>query len=315
MNNPLVSVLIPAYNHENYVQQTIKSIINQKYKNIEIVVLDDGSKDSTFKKIQELKEECERRFVNVIFRSKVNEGTCATFNKLLELSSGEYVYIIASDDLAKPDAIQKEVEFLEKNKDYALCTGNDEFIDFEGKVCYWKNDVQEITYDINEAKYKTLFDAIKPQNIEDFGKYSSLYIKNHVPNGYLIRKSIFEKTGMFTAEAPLEDWFLMLQISKYAKMKYIDRVLFSYRWHSTNTVKNRKKMLSFAEKTQLYEEKIINKIDKNSVFPEVFKTLKNGAVYKKTGIPYLFEIVKVIKSAKKVRQIKLFNIKIFEYQK
>ena len=315
MNNPLVSVLIPAYNHENYVQKSIQSVIDQKYKNIELIVLDDGSNDSTFQKIQEMREVCEKRFVNVIFRSKVNEGTCATFNKLIELSSGEYVYIIASDDLAKPDAIQVEVEFLENNKDYALCTGNDEFIDSEGKVCYWKNDEQEITYNSDEAKFKTLFEAIKPNKEEDFGKYSFLYIKNHVPNGYLIRKSIFEKTGLFTKEAPLEDWYLMLQISKYSKMKYIDKVLFSYRWHSSNTVKNRKKMLDYAEKTQLFEEKIINQTDRSSVFPEVFETLKNGAVYKKTGIPYLFEIVKVIKSAKKIRQIKLFNIKILEFEK
>ena len=304
MNSPLVSVLIPAYNHENYVQETIKSIINQKYKNIELIVLDDGSSDSTFQKITEMKEECEKRFNGVIFRSKVNEGTCATLNKLIEFSSGEYLYIIASDDLAKPNAIKEEIEFLEKNKDYSLCVGNNEFIDSEGKVCYWADDEHEITYNPENAKFKTFFDAIKPDNIEDFGKYPSLYIKNHVPNGYLIRKSILDKIGEFTSEAPMEDWYLMLQISKFSKMKYLDEILFSYRWHGTNTVKNREKMLSYSEKTILYEEKIINYLDKSSVFPEVFDTLKKGAVYKKQGIPFVFEIVKLMKSAKKVRQIR-----------
>ena len=51
---PLVSVIIPAYNHENYIQEAIKSIIAQTYKNIELIILDDGSKDSTWQKIQEL---------------------------------------------------------------------------------------------------------------------------------------------------------------------------------------------------------------------------------------------------------------------
>jgi len=315
MNNPLVSVLIPAYNHENYVQDTIQSIINQKYQNIELIVLDDGSSDSTFDKINELKEACEKRFSNVIFRRKVNEGICETLNKLIELSSGEYVFMIASDDMAKPNAISEEIDFLEKNKEYSLCVGNNEFIDSEGKICYWKNDAHETTYNPDKAQYKTFYDAIKPQKEEDFGKYSSLYIKNHVPNGCLIRKSVFEKICMFTDEAPLEDWFLMLQIAKFSKMKYIDKILFSYRWHGTNTVKNKEKMLSYVDKTISFEEKIIKQADKDFIFPEVFDIIKNGVTYKKQGIPFVFEIVKIKKSSKKIRQIKLFNIKIFEYDK
>ena len=57
-NKSLVSVLIPAYDHEKYVQETIKSIINQTYQNIELIIVDDGSKDSTWQKIQEMREEC-----------------------------------------------------------------------------------------------------------------------------------------------------------------------------------------------------------------------------------------------------------------
>ena len=72
MENPLVSVIIPVYNHEKYVQETIKSIINQTYKNIELLMLDDGSKDNSFAKTLELKEECEKRFVRVIMERNWN---------------------------------------------------------------------------------------------------------------------------------------------------------------------------------------------------------------------------------------------------
>ena len=140
----LVSVLIPAYNHENYVQETINSIINQTYQNIELIIIDDGSKDSTWQKIQELQVECEKRFVRVVFETKQNEGSCKTLNKLLSLAQGEFVYIIASDDLAKPNAIEKEVEFLANNEDYALVVGDNEIIDSEGKRAYWENKIKRV---------------------------------------------------------------------------------------------------------------------------------------------------------------------------
>ena len=117
----LISVLIPSYNHQNYVQDTIKSIINQSYKNIELIAVDDGSSDLTFQKINELRTECEKRFKRVHFETKENEGTIATFNKLVSLTSGEYIYFIASDDMiADVNAIKIQAEFLDKNKKYFI---------------------------------------------------------------------------------------------------------------------------------------------------------------------------------------------------
>ena len=62
----LISVIIPAYNHERYVEECIRSIMAQTYRNIELIVIDDGSTDGTFAKLQELKPECEKRFVRVV---------------------------------------------------------------------------------------------------------------------------------------------------------------------------------------------------------------------------------------------------------
>ncbi len=261
-NYSLVSVIIPAYNHEKYIQETIQSIINQTYENIELIIIDDGSTDDTWQKINELKEKCEKRFRNTYFATKCNSGTCETLNLLLEKTQGEYIYLIASDDIAKPNAIALEVSFLKDNPNYALVVGDNEIIDANSVVCYW-DEKQNCVYETEKATYKTFGDLLKKTrkdiefSSEQFGTHSALMLMNHVPNGYLIRKSIFKKIGMFTNKAPLEDYWLMLQISKYAKMKYLDEVLFSYRWHSTNTIKQTEKMEEYTIKTRQYEEFIL----------------------------------------------------------
>lgn len=317
--NPLVSVIIPAYNHENYVQDTIKSIIEQSYQNIELIVVDDGSKDSTWQKIQELQNECEKRFVRVVFETKENEGSCKTLNKLLSLAQGEFVYIIASDDLAKPNAIEKEVEFLVQNKDYALVVGDNEIIDSEGNKVYW-DDNKALVYNRNEAKFLTNVAYIQPSwnfnfNSETFGTYETLYIANYVPNGYLIRKSIFDTIGEFTPEAPLEDFWLMLQISKYAKMKYLNEILLSYRWHGANQMTNRKRMYSLTDKTMEYEQLVLENLDDKNTIIDVERIRQYGVLYKKQGIPFVFELLTYKRINNKVKVIKILGKKIYQYTK
>lgn len=314
MNKNLVSVIIPAYNHENYVQETIKSIIEQTYKNIELFVLDDGSKDSTFAKIQEMEDVCKKRFTHVHFETKENEGIVNTLNKMLEISKGKYVYIIASDDTAKPTAIEKQVKFLEKNPDYALAVGDNEIIDSNGKHCYWDKDRNNI-YDIKKAKWKTFGEFLQKGKCfkftsRHFGKYQTLYPRNYITNGYLIRKSIFEKAGYYSPNAPLEDWYLMLQISKYAKMKFINEPLFSYRWHGANSMNNLERIINITNITSEYEEKILENIDEKEVLPDVLKVKKYGAYYKRQGIPYIFEILTYRKNKDKIKEIRLFNFRI-----
>ena len=314
----LVSVIIPAYNHENYVQETINSIINQTYKNIELIIVNDGSNDSTWDKICALEDMCKERFCNVSFETQENQGTCATLNKLLSKSQGEYVYLIASDDIAKPEAIEIEINFLKNNPEYGLAVGNSEIIDSKSKVCYWDKR-KNIEYNKKRSKYKTFKDYVKRKNSyfhnSKFGTYETLYMGNYIPNGYLIRKSIIDKIPKITPEAPLEDWFLMLQLSKYSKFKYIDKILFSYRWHTTNTMLNVEKMQKNTNLTRAYENKILQELDLNTCEKDVAQVIKNGALYKKIGIPYIFEILKYknYHTGKEItkKEIRLFNIKIF----
>lgn len=319
MDTKLVSVIIASYNHEKYIQDTIKSIIAQTYQNIELIIIDDGSKDTTFEKILELKEECEKRFARVDFEKQENIGCALTISKLIKKAKGDYVYMIASDDLAKPDAIELEADFLNKNPEYGLVVGDDEIIDSEGNRCYW-DEKRNNVYDYEKAVHKTFVDFLnkgKPYFYnEKFGTYSTLYIGNYIPNGYLIRRCLFDIITPYTEKAPLEDYFLMLQLSKYCKFKFINKILFSYRWHDTNAVKSSgKKMEKYTQMTREYEEEILNNIDPQKVFPEVIEVKENGVLYKRQGLPYIVEVQKYRKLAHKIKILKIFNIKVFKWIK
>ena len=132
-NTPLVTAVIPVYNHEKYVVESIRSILNQTYQNIELIVLNDGSKDRSHQMILPLVEECQRRFVRFEYINRENIGLSATLNQALAWATGEYFSALASDDAALPEKFEVLVDALEaKGPSYAAAFGNAWFIDDAG---------------------------------------------------------------------------------------------------------------------------------------------------------------------------------------
>jgi alpha-1,3-rhamnosyltransferase len=238
----LVSVVISAYNHQQYVQKTLQSILDQTYPCIELIIVNDGSTDHTHDQIQAMLPKLQKRMHRVEYRNKSNEGVIRSLNLCLSLAKGRYVYFIASDDVAKPEAIEILHDFLAKNSEFGLAVGDDEIIDADGVRCYW-NKKRDPVYDIDQANALTFAEHLQKTRPDvdfgssDFGTYRTLLEGNYIPNGFLIRKTILNQIGGYSEAAPLEDLYLMLQISKISKLKYIDRILFSYRWHATNTIR------------------------------------------------------------------------------
>lgn len=124
---PLVTVLIPVYNRP-YVVNTIKSICNQTYKNLEILVIDNASTDHTVQAIQELKDSRIRLLIN-----EKNRGQTYSLNRGLEEASGKYIARIDSDDIAKPERIEKQIKFMEEHNDYVLVGSWVQFISDDDK--------------------------------------------------------------------------------------------------------------------------------------------------------------------------------------
>ena len=110
MHNPLVSVLIPLYNAEKYLSDTLDSILSQTYKSIEIIIVDDGSTDNSFKIVKSY----EKKYDSIKVYSQINSGAASARNKAFSLSNGEYIQYFDADDIMHPEKISSQIEALKK---------------------------------------------------------------------------------------------------------------------------------------------------------------------------------------------------------
>ncbi len=229
-NYPLVSVIVPCYNHERFVEQTIQSVINQTYKNIELIVIDDGSKDKSPEILQKLSEK-----YNFYFEKQENIGLPATLNKMIKMAKGKYISLIASDDIKTLDKIEILVdEFKLLPEEYAVVCGNAKFIDDEGKEIFLEKNGQQ--YENFLERYAVLRTDFDYQS--SFGEYHTLLKSNYIPAmATMIKKEALFNVELFDENICVEDWSMWLKLAKIYKMKYVDTVVAYYRWHESNSIK------------------------------------------------------------------------------
>ncbi len=129
---PLVTVHISAYNHQQYIGDSIQSVIDQTYENIECIIINDGSKDNTHEVISKYIDKCRQRFIRFQYINRDNKGLSATKNECLNWAEGKYFTGIASDDIMLSNKIEDLVTFMENSNDkYAVVFGDANFIDAE----------------------------------------------------------------------------------------------------------------------------------------------------------------------------------------
>lgn len=127
---PLVSVIIPAYNVERFVEEAVCSIMTQTYKNLEILVTDDCSTDGTYAILQKLASEDTRIR---LFRNEQNLNIVRTLNNMIAAANGTYIVRMDADDVSLPDRIERQAAFMEANPDVSLCGTNAWHIDEAGR--------------------------------------------------------------------------------------------------------------------------------------------------------------------------------------
>lgn len=258
---PLISVLMPSYNHERYVDAAVRSVLEQDWSRVELLVSDDGSTDSTWEILQRLKPECERRLERVMMERHDNMGTCRTLERLRKAAYGDYILMVASDDAFLPGAFRSLLCPMLEDEGVGVTVGRNELMDGDGRTCYWDEN-RAIVHDRAKARYVYFNDYLRETcGVDDmgpdFGSYSALLKANHVVNGYLIRRTVLDRIPEFTPDAPLEDLWLHLQLSKITHYVAIPEATFRYRWHATNTIKNTARIRDLYMQTLLWEERYV----------------------------------------------------------
>ena len=215
---PLVSVVIPCYNHEQFVQDAIQSVIDQDYNNIELIIIDDGSQDNSVLQIQEMIEFCKKRFVRFEFRSRANIGLSATLNEALAWCKGEYYSAIASDDIMLPEKTLIQVRFLNINKDMNGVFGNAKLINSDG---------MEVNI-IKTSKRKLTF--------------KNIILSNYtiIAPSQMLRVNAIRDLGRdpYPIDIKVEDWYMWLKLSEKGLLANIQEDLVKYRLHENNIMKN-----------------------------------------------------------------------------
>lgn len=129
IENPLVSVIMPAYNCEKFIRQALDSILQQTYPHLEILVADDASKDRTKQIIDSYGDPCIKRFHNT-----ENLGYLKTWNKLMTFAQGKYITFQDADDYSEKDRIEKLLSHLSKNTKLSVVGSNVKYIDVSNKI-------------------------------------------------------------------------------------------------------------------------------------------------------------------------------------
>jgi glycosyltransferase involved in cell wall biosynthesis len=208
---PKVSVIIPAFNAERYIQNTLESVFEQTYKDYEVIVVNDGSTDSTQKILDNYGP-------RIRVFTKTNRGPASARNMGIKKASGKYIAFLDADDLWLKNKLKMQVEYLDSHPKAGFVYCN--------AICFSGDDKSNETV---EAVWKC--------NIKG-SVFKNLFWNNFIPNlTVVVRKSCLESVNLLDESQQIigsEDYDLFLRLSHKYELGHVPQVLAKYRLHQEN---------------------------------------------------------------------------------
>lgn len=234
MLNPKVSIVIPTYNRADFLPKAIQSVLNQTYRNWEIIIIDDGSTDNTEGIVKSYKEARIRYILH-----KSNLGLSAARNTGIKNSRGEYIAFLDSDDEWFPEKISCQMNIFQKedSKCGVVCTGG---------------------YRIKDNQIISIKSV--PINIDSFNE--KFLFKNITwTSSVLVKKECFKKAGLFDENLEsCEDWDMWIRIAKYYKFIFLEMPLTKYVIHSGQLSENLLKKINARKRILFkYQDELKNR--------------------------------------------------------
>ncbi|QJB46985.1 glycosyltransferase family 2 protein [Dolichospermum flos-aquae] len=312
---PKISVIIPNYNHAQFLEQRIESVLNQTVQDVEVIFLDDNSTDNS--------REVFSKYVNhpkishVIFNETNSGSPFKQWNKGFSLATGEYIWLAESDDYADPRFLETLVEILEENPQVgvAYCQSHqvDKYNDFVATLHCWTDELD---------KERWHNDFIN-NGLEECRKY--LIVKNTIPNAsaVLTRRYLFKEIGYADESMFLcGDWLTWIKLLLRCDIAYSAQVLNFWRTHSTNVrsksslnglgIYERMKILSIIQKQIDIPKKVAEQIKNDLVYEWVSLMLRRkNRVSLKKSIEF-YQLSKICDSAIEMRYLKQAGLYISE---
>ena len=258
-NRPLVSVIVPVYNNEKLLEKCVRSILDQTYNNLEILLVNDGSTDKSIYICNQLKDLDKR----IIVIDKLNEGVSITRNRGIEEASGDYLTFVDSDDYIEKDMIE---ELYNGIQDYDLCTCNYYAVKNNKRVP--KSDIE--AYSIENGEINIYIEKMQKQML--FCNPVNKIYKADIVKKYDIRFPQNIDVG--------EDYLFNIEYIKYVrKAKYITKPLYNYvinkgtlsQSYRPRTLENEMQMVRNIK--NIYEER---EFDMSYIYNQYIELLKSN---------------------------------------